>query len=152
MSHEVLRKFITHGVSVIVGTVDADGVPTCCRGVGITTKDGFETVTIYLPAATGQETIANVATTRRVAVGCTHPLTHESIQIKGLSRGVKVATEEDRVLVERHVEEFGGVLGEVGLPRRIARSIAHWPAFAIDISIEEVFNQTPGPDAGAVVG
>ena len=151
MAHEILRKFIDHGVSVIVGTVDADGIPTCCRGVAITTKDDFDTVTVFLPATTGQETIANVATTRRVAIGCSHPLTHESIQIKGVSRGVKLAAASDEPLVQRQIDEFGQVLEAIGLPRRITRGITHWPAFAIEVSIEEVFDQTPGPNAGSAL-
>ena len=86
------------GISVIVGTADADKVPTCCRAIAITTKDNFETVTVYVPAATGQETIANVATTRRVAIAATEPLSHGSIQIKGISRG-----REARAAVRRGV-------------------------------------------------
>lgn len=140
------------GVSVIVGTVDADGFPTCCRGIAIATRDNFETVTIYLPSATAGETVANVATTRRVAIACTHPLSHDSIQIKGLTRAVRLAPAEDEAFVRRRLDEFAGVLEEIGLPRHVTRRVSHWPAFAIDVSVEQVFNQTPGPKAGAPIG
>lgn len=151
MPQEILRNYANGGVSVIVATVDADGFPTCCRGIAIATKDDFDTVTIYVPAATAQETVANVATTRRVAVACSHPLSHESIQIKGLTRGVRLAPPEDEAFVRQRLDEFAAVLDEIGLPRRVTRSVAHWPAFAIDISVEQVFDQTPGPKAGAAV-
>jgi hypothetical protein len=131
MAQETLRRFAGGGVSVLVGTVDADGIPTCCRGIAIAMRDDFELLTVYIPAATGQETVANLATTRRVAVSCTHPLSHDSVQIKGLTRGVR--------------------LEEIGLPRHVSRSMAHWPAFAIDVSVEQVFDQTPGPKAGAAI-
>jgi hypothetical protein len=151
MPQEMLRKFI-NGVSVIVGTVDADGIPTCCRGVAIASKDDFDTVTVYVPAATAQETVANVATTRRVAISCSHPLSHESIQIKGLTRGVRLAPASDEPLVQARLDEFGAVLEQIGLPLRVTRSVAHWPAFAIDVSVEQVFDQTPGPKAGQAIG
>ncbi|HEX2059372.1 MAG TPA: hypothetical protein VHK90_01395 [Thermoanaerobaculia bacterium] len=151
MPQEILRNYANGGVSVLVATVDADGFPTCCRGVAISTRDDFETLTIYVPAATAQETVANVATTRRVAVSCSHPLSHETIQIKGLTRGVRLAPPEDEAFVRQRLEQFAAVLDEIGLPRRVTRSMAHWPAFAIDISIEQVFNQTPGPKAGVAV-
>jgi hypothetical protein len=150
-SQELLRNFAGGGVSVLVATVDADGFPTCCRGVAIAFKDDYESVTIYLPAATAQETIANVATTRRVALACSHPLTHQTMQLKGLTRGVKLAPAEDEPFVRESLEKFAGVLDDIGLPRRVTRSVAHWPAFAIDISIEQVFDQTPGPKAGVAV-
>ncbi|MFP5248021.1 MAG: hypothetical protein ACLGH0_15105 [Thermoanaerobaculia bacterium] len=153
MSQETLRKFFAEGgESVIVGTVDADGIPTCCRGIAVVSKDDFDTVTVYVPAATAQETVANVATTRRVAISASHPLSHESIQIKGLTRGVRLAPASDEGLVRQKLEELANVLDEIGLPRRRTMSIAHWPAFAIEVSVEQSFNQTPGPKAGSVLG
>jgi len=139
------------GVSVIVGTVDADGIPTCCRGIAIASKDDFDTVTVYVPSATAQETVANVATTRRVAISCSHPLSHESVQIKGLTRGVRLAPAGDEPFVQASLDEFGAVLEQIGLPLRVTRSVAHWPAFAIDVSVEQVFDQTPGPKAGQAI-
>lgn len=148
MSRDRLRKLLDGGLSVMVGTVDADGIPTCCRGIAIQTRDDFETATVYVPAATGQETVANLATTRRIAVSCTEPLSHESTQIKGVTRGVKLAPAEDREYVTRRLDQFAATLDEIGLPRAFGRRIAHWPAFAIDFSVEQVFDQTPGPRAG----
>jgi len=136
---------------VVVGTVDADGVPTCCRAIAIATKDHFDTVTVYVPASTGQETVANVATTRRVAVSLSRPLTHESVQIKGLSRGVRLAPPGDEQYVRGRLDAFAEVLDAIGLPMHVTRSIAHWPAFAIELSVEEVYDQTPGPKAGTVI-
>lgn len=151
MTQETLRRFSGGGVSVIVGTVDADGIPTCCRGIALAMRDDFELITVYIPSATGQETVANLATTRRVAVSCTHPLSHDSIQIKGLTRGVRLAPAADESFVRERLEQFGDVLEEIGLPRHVSRSMAHWPAFAIDVSVEQVFDQTPGPKAGAAI-
>lgn len=151
MSRELhkLQRFVEGGISVIVGTADADKVPTCCRGIALSTKDGFETVTVYVPAATAQETIANVATTRRVAISASEPLSHGSIQIKGVSRGVKLAPPADEEFVRTRLHQFADVLAEIGQPRRVTYRIAHWPAFAIEVSVEEVFDQTPGPKAGS---
>jgi hypothetical protein len=150
MPRETLQRFAGGGVSVIVGTVDADGIPTCCRGIALAMRD-FETVTVYVPAATGQETVANVATTRRVAISCSHPLSHESMQIKGLTRGVRLAPASDEAFVRQRFEEFGSVLDQIGLAPSVWHTVAQWPAFAIDVSVEQVFDQTPGPRAGEPV-
>ncbi len=143
-----LQRFVEGGISVFVGTADADKIPTCCRAIALTTKNNFETVTVYVPAATGQETIANVATTRRVAISASEPLSHGSIQIKGVSRGVKLASPADEEFVRMRLHQFADVLAELGLPRRVTHRVAHWPAFAIEVSVEQVFDQTPGPKAG----
>ena len=143
-----LQRFVEGGISVFVGTVDADKIPTCCRAIALSTSNDFETVTVYIPAATGQETIANVATTRRVAISASEPLSHGSIQIKGVSRGVKLAPAAEEEFVRMRLHQFADVLAELGLPRRVTHRIAHWPAFAIEVSVEQVFDQTPGPKAG----
>jgi hypothetical protein len=144
-----LQRFVEGGISVFVATVDADKIPTCCRAIALSTKDNFETVTVYVPAATGQETIANVATTRRVAISASEPLSHSSIQIKGVSRGVRLAPASDESFVRTRLHEFADVLADLGLPRRVTHRVAHWPAFAIEVSVEQIFDQTPGPKAGA---
>jgi hypothetical protein len=133
---------------MFIGTVDADGMPSCCRAIALSTKDDFDTVTIYVPAATSQQTMANVATTRRAAIVCVEPLSHDSLQIKGVTRGVRLAPAEEKAFVAERLEDFAGVLDAIGLPKRLTRSVAHWPAFAIDVSVEQVFDQTPGPKAG----
>jgi hypothetical protein len=148
MPKERLREAVEGGRSVFVGTSDADGVPSCCRGIAVTTKDDFETVTVYVPAATAQETMANLATTRRMAVCCSEPLSHRTIQIKGVTRGVKLAPPGDEMMVRQRWQEFEEVLDAIGLPRRVTHRIAHWPAFAIEMSVEQIFEQTPGPKAG----
>jgi len=146
-----LQRFVEGGISVFVGTVDADKIPTTCRAIALTTKDNFETVTVYVPAATAQETIANVATTRRVAIAATEPLSHGSIQIKGVSLGVRLAPPSDEQFVRSRLHQFADALDQFGQPRRVTHRIAHWPAFAIEVSVEQVFDQTPGPKAGAAI-
>jgi len=148
MIPERLRKCVQSGLSIIVGTADAEHVPSCCRGLALKTSDDFETVTVYLPAATSHETMANIATTRRLAVLCSEVSTHETTQIKGVTRGVRLAPSADEVFVRERLEAFAESLASLGLPRHVTRSLAHWPAFAVDLTVEEVFDQTPGPNAG----
>ena len=43
------------------------------------------------------------------------------------------------------------ILEQMGLPRAITLSVQHWPAFAVDVEVESVFDQTPGPRAGELL-
>jgi hypothetical protein len=149
MSKDRLRGCAEGGVSVFIGTADANGRPACCRAVALTSPDDYETVTVYAPLATAQETIANLATTRRIAIGLSRIPDHVSLQIKGLMRAVRLARADEAELVERQLGDFAARLAELGLPRHMTRRMSHWPAFAIDVSVEQVFDQTPGPKAGS---
>jgi hypothetical protein len=64
---------------------------------------------------------------------------------------IRMAADDEAPFVRRRLNEFADVLDEIGLPRRIFRSVSHWPAFAVEITVEEVFDQTPGPRAGACI-
>lgn len=146
--NERLAKCVEPGVSVIVGSVDADGNPSCCRAVGLRTNDGLATVTVFLPMATSRETMANVSATRRLAVVTTHPISHCATQLKGIVERTRPARDDEEPFVVSHFGGFGGVLNTIGYPLRVTRSIVHWPAYALEMRVEEIYEQSPGPKAG----
>jgi hypothetical protein len=148
MVPESFRRYVETGLSVFVGTVDAEGCPAACRAYALRSNDDYSVVTVYVPVNVSQETIANVATTRRVAIGATHPIDHGSIQIKGTTRGVRLARPDEAQIVQSRLEAYADLLDMIGVPRRIMRGVAWWPAFAIDVTVDELYDQTPGPRAG----
>jgi hypothetical protein len=151
LSDPLVARHIGHGMSVVVGTVDASGWPVTCRAAALVGHEDARCVTVYLPVATSAETIANVATSGRVAIVSSCPGDHGTIQLKGRSRGVRLAGEREADILSAQVELFADTLDRVGVPRRVTRSLASWPAFAIDVEVDAVFDQTPGPRAGALV-
>jgi hypothetical protein len=151
LSEESIARQIAPGRSVLVGTVDPAGRPACCRGVGLRLAEDRQGVTVYLPVATGAETVANLATTGRIAVVSSEPLSHETLQLKGRIQAVRIAAAEEEALVRECLERFADALDQVGLPRAVTRTLACWPAFAVDVAVEAVFDQTPGPRAGVLV-
>jgi hypothetical protein len=146
--NERLQKCVEPGVSVIVGSVDAQGNPACCRAVGLRSDDDLATVTVFVPVATSAETIANVASTKRLAVVTTHPISHCATQLKGVVERTRPARDDEEPFVVEHFGGFGGVLNAIGYPLRATRSVTHWPAFAIEMRVDEIYEQSPGPKAG----
>jgi hypothetical protein len=151
LSDPSIARYLGNGMSILVGTVDAAGWPATCRAAALVGHEDGQGVTVYLPVATGAQTIANIATSGRVAIVSSCPADHGTVQLKGRSRGVRVAGEDEAGIVRAQLERFADVLDQVGVPRRLARSFACWPAFAVDVAVEAVFDQTPGPRAGALV-
>ena len=143
-----VRRSLEPGTSVLVGTVDLRGVPSCCRGLALVSDDDLATARVYVPIATSQDTIANIATTGRIAVCMSHPVDHATIQIKGRASTARLATDAEAALVRGRFQDFGTVLGTIGIPRSVTRTIIDWPAFAIEMQVDAVFEQTPGPKAG----
>ncbi len=148
---EAVLRQLGPGTSILVGTVDPSGWPSCCRGVAVVVAPDREGMTVYVPVATAAQTIANIASNGRVAVVSSEPVSHSTVQLKGRARGVRVAAEDEAEAVHGHFDRLMGVLDSVGLPRRISRTVSVWPAFAVDLAVEAIFEQTPGPRAGALV-
>ena len=131
-----------------MGTVDAQNIPSCCRAIAISSADDLGTVTVYVPVATGQDTIQNVATTKRLAITASNPPDHRTTQLKGTTIDARLARDDEQPFLRERVEAFVDVLEKFGFPRGMARRFAYWPAFAVTIRVDEIFEQTPGPQAG----
>lgn len=151
LADERVRRSLVEGRSVLVGSVDAAGLPACCRAVALVVAPDAQSLTVYLPVATSADVIANLATNGRLAVVCSDPLTHGTLQLKGRRRAVRLARADEAGIVDAWVERFAGVLEQVGLPRRRTLSLTRWPAFAVELEVEAVFEQTPGPRAGELM-
>lgn len=147
----LLRVAADGGTSVLVGSADAGAVPACCRGIAVDTDRSLAKATVYVPVATSRDVVANAATTKKLAVMITRVVEHVGVQLKGTVQTIRLAADDEAPFVRRRLNEFADVLDELGLPRRIFRSVAHWPAFAIEVTVEEIYDQTPGPRAGASV-
>jgi hypothetical protein len=146
--NERLRKCVEPGVSVIVGSVDAAGNPSCCRAVGLRSDDGLATVTVFVPVVTSSDTMANIAATARLAIVTTHPISHCATQLKGVVERTRPARDDEEPFIVEHFAGFAGVLNTIGYPLRVTRSIAHWPALAVEMRVDEIYEQSPGPKAG----
>lgn len=143
-----IKRSLEPGTSILVGTVDPRGFPACCRGIALTSTDDLTTARVYVPIATSHETIANIATTNRITIVACHPVEHETVQIKGIVTATQLAGEAESPLVRDRLAQFGTALNKIGIPPRVTRTIGCWPAFAIDVRVEDIFEQTPGPNAG----
>ena len=135
-------------MSIFVGTVGADGRPAGCRAIAATSADQLKTVTVYVPMATSRDVLTNIAATKRLAIVGTYPPDHSAMQLKGTTTVVRLATDDEADFLNYRAEKFAEILNAIGIPRRLGRAINHWPALAIEMKVEETFEQTPGPNAG----
>ena len=148
MLDQRIRRCLEQGTSLLVGTVNPKGDPVCCRAVALKSHDDLATLTVYVPIATSHETMANVGTTRQIAVVSTQPRDHCATQLKGQALSARLARDDEAGMIREQLAGFGSSLNEIGIPPRVTRAIAHWPAFAIEMRVEEIYDQSPGPKAG----
>jgi hypothetical protein len=109
-------------------------------------------VSVYLAEVLAQPLLRNIGETGRLALQVSNPADHRTVQIKGRALRSGPALDADRAFVERYVQELAQVVDQLGMPyERIVRMVC-WPAIVVELSVDEIYLQTPGLGAGAPLG
>jgi hypothetical protein len=141
-------ELMESGCSLIVGTVDADGLPDATRGWGALVLDGGAQIRLLL-AANAAVTVRNLRSTGRIALTATNFATYESVQVKGVVLAVEEATEADRARFERFCAACEETLHEITeAPIELLMRMEPSGVVACVMTADELFDQTPGPGAG----
>ena len=111
-----------------------------------------ESVTLFLSEAIGGKTLENLRNNGKIAVTCTRPTDHITCQLKGQVRSIKPATSANREMSRRWHREFRAELSAIGVPSTLSEAWIIEPTVAVQISVSDVFDQTPGPGAGKKIG
>ena len=151
ISDEVLA-FLHGGKSLVIGTRDKDLVSECARAVGLRAAPDRRHVSVFLSQPSSQRTLANLRDNGRIAIGLSHPPDHRSLQLKGSVTALVPATDEELTFVKAYVAELAAVLDVVGVPARIIQRVNYLPCVKAEVRVEEIYLQTPGPDAGTALG
>lgn len=150
MIDEALRAFLERGCAIIVGTVAADGAPLAQRAWGCSVVDG-STVRIMLDE-TDSVLRENAEGGGRIAVTSADVRTLRSVQLKGRVTRVETPSSDDLARCEQHNDElFDDILVTDFYPREYTERMVPPRYFVAVVAVEEIFDQTPGPGAGASV-
>jgi hypothetical protein len=139
-----------HGL--VAGFVDAEGLPYATRAFGLTVLERRPArvrlilpLDETLPLRTGDEVGA-------IAVTASDPLTLRTVQLKGRAGPVEPATPDDRAVAARFCDSFFSALVEIDLfDRRFLERVVPGDYLVCTIVVDELYDQTPGPGAGAAV-
>lgn len=149
---EDLVEFLESAVSIPFGTRDAQNRPASMRAMGVSVPPDRESILAHLPEATAERTLANLKDNGRVAVTFSRPSDYRSLQIKGRCVEVRPSTSEERTKQEIYLAGFVEELAIVGMAREASARLTYWPSVTVRVVIEAMFEQTPGPSAGKVLG
>ncbi len=150
-SREEVMALVEGGVLITLGTRDAALRPTSARAYGARVQPDRASVTVFVPEAVAGRCLANLRDNGRVAISFSNPLDARSVQVKGRLLGARPMRPEDEAAQGRYHAALSQALTWVGVPGATLRRIAYAPSVAIDVAIEEIFDQTPGPGAGQLI-
>ncbi len=149
MIDPALASFIHEGLAAHIGTRSDTLEPNGARVTAVRVDDDGEHVVAYIPTVAGLNVLADLESNGQAAITITRPFDDRSCQLKGVLTSSWVATEEERPIAMQQWEGFLAQLSLVGLPPIVATNWNAWPCMAVRIKVTSLFNQTPGPNAGA---
>jgi Pyridoxamine 5'-phosphate oxidase len=142
-------EFVHSGVAVGVATRDESMRPAFTRAWGPQVSADHRSLTLCVSAAEGSATRANLEGNGAVALGFCPPTIAKAVQLKGVAVVLGEPARDDRERVERHVRAFRAECERIGIPSAIAeRMFDGSSSVLISVSIDEGYDQTPGPTAG----
>lgn len=144
-----LLAFIDGGVAVGVATRNGDLRPAYTRGWGPAVSADGRWLTLCVIAARGSPSRENIDGNGAIAVVFNPPTVGQALQLKGVVEEAWAPVAEDLERAERHLQAFAMEAEQVGAPPENAQRLFVPRDFlAVRVSIDEVFDQTPGRRAG----
>ena len=141
--------FIQSGVAVGVASRDDDLKPEFARGWGPEVSADGRSLRLCVTAAEGSPMRANLERNGALAVGFSPPTIARALQVKGVATRVDEPEAADLERAERHVRSFVAETEQIGASAELSRRMfVRTGLVAVQFSIDEVFDQTPGPTAG----
>lgn len=145
---EEVVALVESGVAAYLATASADRIPEATRFRGARVGPSRRTITIFVPSEQAGRTFENLRDNPRIALFLGQVSDYRSMQIKGHVIAIRPSTDEEHQLQARHMRAFIDAVGSIGAPVDQIERHAIWPSQAIEIGVDELFVQTPGPGAG----
>lgn len=143
--------FLESGLSISVASRDAGHTASVAKAVACRVSGDRRRITVFVPAAPAAQVLADIRACGAIAVCFSEPMTHRTLQLKGVdAREVPVAP-EDAPLIRA---QAGGVVAQLhalGYAATLGRAVFPPTAegvIAIAFAPTAGFAQTPGPQAG----
>lgn len=144
-----LADFLEAGLSTHIASRNERLEPNAARVTALVVEPDGRHVVAFVPAVAASAILADLADNGQVAMVCARPPDERGCQVKGVFIEARDAREDERPLVVAQWERFRDKLALVGLPRVATDAWVTWPCLAIRVRVQALFDQTPGPGAGA---
>jgi hypothetical protein len=147
--------FIQSGVSIVAASRDRDNSPMLVRAVACRVSPDRQRVTVFLSRRQAGTLLADVGSSRVLAVVFSQPSTHRTIQLKSVDAVEVPLAAGDVERMAEHARLVVADLKRLGYGDEVLRAYFSYTVedvAAVAFTPSAAFTQTPGPGAGARLG
>lgn len=152
MLDKSLTEFLEQGLAIHLGTRDSALRPNGCRVTAVRVEEQGRHLVMFVPTASTPAVLDDLRGNGQAAVSFARPIDDRAVQVKGEFVSVRDADPSEEAFVLGQWQGLLVRLDAIGLrPLTSTSTWLMWPCHAITIRVTEIFTQTPGPEAGAVL-
>lgn len=146
-----LAAFLEQGLGIHIGTRNTQLEPNGARAVAAKVEAAGSQLIVFVSEIAARRLRDDLESNGQAAVVFGRPEDERSCQVKGVLIDMRPAIESERPMLEKQWDGFMTQLEMIGIPRVSATNWITWPAVAIRLKVTTIFEQTPGPQAGAQI-
>ena len=151
MIDRALAAFLEEGVGIHLGTRDEHLIPNGARAAAVKVEDDGVHLVVYVAKVAAARLLPDLRSNGQAAVVVGRPIDDRSCQVKGHFVSARPARVPEQAIVAAQWNAFLQQLAAIGIPPSAADGWVTWPAVAIRLRATAIFEQTPGPTAGAPI-
>jgi hypothetical protein len=146
-----LAAFLQEGIAIQIGTRNARFEPNGARVVAVRVGEDGGTIVAFVPEIAAPQVLPDLHANGQAALVFARPPDERACQVKGVFVEARDARAEDKTFVLDQWERWVVRLTSIGLPRETTERWQTWPCVAVTLRVTALFDQTPGPRAGAAL-
>jgi hypothetical protein len=154
----LLENIKTHlalaGLAVVFGTRSENLQPKIGRGLASGLSNREDAVSLIMTENVYNQHKANLDSNKEITVTATFPYTHVSYQLKGTFSAAAPTSSEELEFATNNVNAFAEILGQFFGPEAKENVVPKFMTgkyVTVTLLVKELFNQSPGPGAGAPI-
>lgn len=151
MIDQLLATFLEGGVGVHIGTRNADLEPSGARAISVKVEKDRQHLLVFISEVAASRVLPDLKANGQAALTFARPTDERACQVKGLFVDVREVHDDERAHARQQWSDFLDNLEYIGIPRAASRTWVDAPDSAIRLRVTEVFDQTPGPNAGRTI-
>ena len=142
-----VNEVITTGIGHI-GCVSSNLKPFHADTLGIVCDPEIDEVICFINKSSSKAFLDHLAVGSRTSL-FSAVITHESYNLKGQVTDLRDVNADEMAVCDNSRKRMYSLYNELGIPEELAaRYWKRTPDIAIVISVDTIFSQTPGPNAG----
>jgi hypothetical protein len=152
MIDKLLTAFLEGGVGVHIGTRNAQLEPNGARAISVKVERDRQHLLVFISEVAARRVLPDLEANGEAALTFARPTDERACQVKGAFVDVRKVHSHELAHARQQWSDFLDNLEYIGIPRLASRTWVDVADLAIRLRVTDVFDQTPGPNAGRIIG